>query len=169
MLPGRGFSLGCALAAAGLFLLSAASRPLPLSLLAAEVCRHHPRPLPLRIVQVSDPQERPDLRDAAGHHRDVRRSADLRLASGDRGSTDGGPGLSTHLLSFHGLDDLIHADTMLFILGLTFFVSVIAQTRLLEGITFVAAPPQPRADPARPSSRSRPSSPSRPASSTASR
>src|SRR4029079_1183516 len=27
-------------------------------------------------------------------------------------------------------------DTMLFILGLTFFVAVIAQTRLLEGITF---------------------------------
>src|SRR2546425_9079919 len=42
-----------------------------------------------------------------------------------------------HLLTFHGLDDLIHADTMLFILGLTFFVSVIAQTRVLEGITFV--------------------------------
>jgi len=41
-----------------------------------------------------------------------------------------------HLLSFGGLDDLVHADTMLFILGLTFFVSVIAQTRLLEGITF---------------------------------
>src|SRR5262245_61155387 len=41
-----------------------------------------------------------------------------------------------HVLSFTGLDDLIHADTMLFILGLTFFVAVIAQTRLLEGITF---------------------------------
>jgi hypothetical protein len=41
-----------------------------------------------------------------------------------------------HLLSFPGVDDLIHADTMLFILGLTFFVSVIAQTRLLEGVTF---------------------------------
>ena len=41
-----------------------------------------------------------------------------------------------HLLSFRGLDDLVHADTMLFILGLTFFVSVIAQTRLLEGLTF---------------------------------
>ncbi|MCM3878795.1 MAG: hypothetical protein ND807_01690, partial [Vicinamibacterales bacterium] len=41
-----------------------------------------------------------------------------------------------HLLSFHGLDELIHADTMLFILGLTLFVSVIAQTRMLEGITF---------------------------------
>ena len=41
-----------------------------------------------------------------------------------------------HVLSFHGLDDLIHADTMLFILGLTFFVAVIAQTRVLEGVTF---------------------------------
>jgi len=45
--------------------------------------------------------------------------------------------VDTHLLSFSGLDELIHADTMLFILGLTYFVSVIAQTRLLEGITFV--------------------------------
>ncbi len=44
--------------------------------------------------------------------------------------------IHANLLTFHGLDDLIHADTMLFILGLTFFVSVIAQTRLLEGITF---------------------------------
>ena len=42
----------------------------------------------------------------------------------------------SNLLSFQGLDALIHADTMLFILGLTFFVSVIAQTRLLEGLTF---------------------------------
>ena len=41
-----------------------------------------------------------------------------------------------HLLSFQGLDDLIHADTMLFILGLTLLVSVIAQTRLLEAVTF---------------------------------
>jgi hypothetical protein len=41
-----------------------------------------------------------------------------------------------HLLSFQGLNELVHADTMLFILGLTFFVAVVAQTRLLEGITF---------------------------------
>jgi Na+/H+ antiporter NhaD/arsenite permease-like protein len=41
-----------------------------------------------------------------------------------------------HVLSFHGLDELVHADTMLFILGLTFFVAVIAQTRMLEGVTF---------------------------------
>ena len=45
--------------------------------------------------------------------------------------------LRAHVLSFHGLDDLVHADTMLFILGLTLFVAVIAQTRLLEGITYV--------------------------------
>jgi hypothetical protein len=44
--------------------------------------------------------------------------------------------IQVNLLTFHGLDDMIHADTMLFILGLTFFVAVIAQTRLLEGITF---------------------------------
>src|SRR3954467_2564775 len=44
--------------------------------------------------------------------------------------------LRLHLLSFRGLDDLVHADTMLFILGLTLFVSVIAQTRLLEGVTY---------------------------------
>ena len=42
-----------------------------------------------------------------------------------------------HVLSFPGLDELVHADTMLFILGLTLFVAVVAQTRLLEGLTFV--------------------------------
>ena len=40
-----------------------------------------------------------------------------------------------HVLTFHGLDNLVHADTMLFILGLTFLVAVIAQTRMLEGVT----------------------------------
>src|SRR3954469_67598 len=45
--------------------------------------------------------------------------------------------IASHLLSFRGLDELVHADTMLFILGLTLFVSVIAQTRILEGMSFV--------------------------------
>ena len=70
-------------------------------------------------------------------------SSSPRLASWARPSgtsrfekADGGIGRSSIYLSFRGLDDLIHADTMLFILGLTLFVSVIAQTRLLEGITF---------------------------------
>ncbi len=40
-----------------------------------------------------------------------------------------------HFLTLQGLEGLFHADTMLFILGLTFFVSVIAQTRLLETIS----------------------------------
>lgn len=39
-------------------------------------------------------------------------------------------------LTWHGLDGLIHIDTMMFILGLTLFVAVIAQTRLLETIAF---------------------------------
>ena len=45
------------------------------------------------------------------------------------------PVFGHYLLTFHGLDELVHADTMLFILGLTLFVCVIAQTRLLEDIT----------------------------------
>lgn len=45
--------------------------------------------------------------------------------------------IQKNLLSFHGLDKLVHADTMLFILGLTFFVAVIAQTRLLEWTTMI--------------------------------
>jgi hypothetical protein len=47
------------------------------------------------------------------------------------------PVLGRSLLTFRGLDELVHADTMLFILGLTLFVSVIAQTRVLEDITFL--------------------------------
>lgn len=50
---------------------------------------------------------------------------------------EGWAGFIRHnLLSFRGLDELVHADTMLFILGLTFFVAVVAQTRVLEQITF---------------------------------
>src|SRR4029077_14898957 len=47
-----------------------------------------------------------------------------------------GEWIRQHLLTFSGLDELVHADTMLFILGLTLFVSVVSQSRLLEGITF---------------------------------
>lgn len=43
---------------------------------------------------------------------------------------------SRYFLTLHGLDELFHADTMLFILGLTFFVSMIAQTRILESACF---------------------------------
>jgi Citrate transporter len=60
----------------------------------------------------------------------------LRSAIADEGWIALWPFAREHLLSWHGLDHLIHADTMLFILGLTLFVAVIAQTRLLESIVF---------------------------------
>ncbi len=41
-----------------------------------------------------------------------------------------------YFLTLHGWDELIHADTMLFILGLTLFVCAIAQTRILESVSF---------------------------------
>jgi hypothetical protein len=44
--------------------------------------------------------------------------------------------LAYYLFTLPGLDYIVHADTMLFILGLTFFVSVISQTRLLETLSF---------------------------------
>lgn len=44
--------------------------------------------------------------------------------------------LAYYLFTLPGLDSIVHADTMLFILGLTFFVSVISQTRLLETLSF---------------------------------
>lgn len=44
--------------------------------------------------------------------------------------------LAHYLFTLDGLDHIVHADTMLFILGLTFFVSVISQTRLLETVSF---------------------------------
>ncbi len=48
-----------------------------------------------------------------------------------------GPFIERHFFSLKGLEHLIHADTMLFILGLTFFVAVIAQTRILETVSFI--------------------------------
>jgi Na+/H+ antiporter NhaD/arsenite permease-like protein len=39
------------------------------------------------------------------------------------------------LFSLERMESLVHADTMLFILGLTFFVNVIVQSRLLEAIS----------------------------------
>jgi hypothetical protein len=60
----------------------------------------------------------------------------LRAAAESGVAAAWGPFLHRHLLTLHGLDGLVHADTMLFILGLTFFVAVIAQTRLLESLSF---------------------------------
>ena len=60
----------------------------------------------------------------------------LRARVAQEGAPALWPFVREHFLSWQGLDHLIHADTMLFILGLTLFVAVIAQTRLLETIVF---------------------------------
>lgn len=134
MLPASWFAGGCALAA-GVLLLLGRVTALPLGLLAAEVLatilglflfgsfryQIHKNALTygMLLVIVATFVGLP----ASDWHDEVAM----------RGF---GSWLRAHVLSFNGLDGLVHADTMLFILGLTFFVSVIAQTRLLEGITF---------------------------------
>jgi Na+/H+ antiporter NhaD/arsenite permease-like protein len=56
------------------------------------------------------------------------------LAAGRSGAL--GSFFRSHFLTLRGLDGLVHMDTMLFILGLTFFVGCVAQTRLLETVSF---------------------------------
>ncbi len=60
----------------------------------------------------------------------------LKIEFTQQGATALWPFVHHHFLTLHGLDQLVHADTMLFILGLTYFVSAIAQTRLLESVSF---------------------------------
>lgn len=59
----------------------------------------------------------------------------LRQAMASRGAAAWSEFIHHHFLTLAGLDNLVHADTMLFIIGLTYFVSVIAQTRLLETVS----------------------------------
>jgi hypothetical protein len=135
MLPGRWFVLGCAAVAAAVLVVGR-SHPMPLGLLGGEVLatilslfllgsfryQLHKNALTygmLLVILASFCR----LRTSAWHQ-------ELAGLGWSRW-------LARHLLSFHGLDDLVHADTMLFILGLTLFVAVIAQTRLLEGVTYV--------------------------------
>ena len=135
MLPGWWFVTGSAIVA-GLILLVSRTAPMPVWLLAAEVLatilglfafgsfryQIHKNPLTYGMLLVIIATFC-GLETSAWH--------------AEIAQQGGWFWLEQHLLSFHGLDDLIHADTMLFILGLTLMVSVIAQTRLLEGITFL--------------------------------
>ena len=133
MLSGRAFVIGCAATSAAL-LVAGRLAPLPLWLLASEVLatilrlflfgsfkyQIHKNALTYGMLLVV-------LATFAGFERPME----------DRDPACGMVGVGPASISFlHGLDDVIHADTMLFILGLTLFVSVIAQTRVLEGITF---------------------------------
>jgi hypothetical protein len=134
MLPGRRFVAGCTVAA-GVIFVAGRVRPVPVWLLASEVLativglfvfgsfryQIHKNALTygMLLVIVSTFAVLP----TSTWHAEI---AQRGLAAW----------VQHHLLTFAGLDDLIHADTMLFILGLTLLVSVIAQTRILEGITF---------------------------------
>jgi Na+/H+ antiporter NhaD/arsenite permease-like protein len=133
MVPGRTFMLG-SLAAAGALLLVGQIAALPLWLLAGEVfatilglflfgsfryqVHKDAFTYGMALVIVSTFCGLP----SSGWHQEI-------------AATGWIPWARDHLLSYRGLDELVHADTMLFILGLTFFVSAIAQTRMLEGIT----------------------------------
>jgi Na+/H+ antiporter NhaD/arsenite permease-like protein len=134
MLSGQRFLLGCA-AVAVLVALAGQARPLPLWLLASEVLatilglfllgsfkyQLHKNALTYGMSMIV-------MATFSGL-----RTSQWRLEIAQSGWLFWA---RENLFSFHAVDDLIHADTMVFILGLTFFVSVIAQTRLLEGITF---------------------------------
>ena len=134
MMSGRKFVIACAIVAC---LLLAAGRAvaLPISLLAAEVFATI---LGLFIFGSFKYQIHKNALTYGMALIIVATFAGLETSEWHRQVADAGwhAWARQHVLSFHGLDDLVHADTMLFILGLTFFVAVIAQTRMLEGVTF---------------------------------
>ena len=134
MLSGRTFVIACAIVACLLLAVGRVS-PLPVSLLAAELFATI---LALFVFGSFKYQIHKNALTYGMALVIVATFAGLETTEWHRQVATAGwwPWLREHVLSFHGLDELIHADTMLFILGLTFFVAVIAQTRMLEGVTF---------------------------------
>jgi Na+/H+ antiporter NhaD/arsenite permease-like protein len=133
MLSGRGFVIGCA-AAAVLLLAAGRLTPLPVWLLAAEVFATI-----LALFVLGSFRYQLHKNALTYGMLLVIAATFCGLTSSEWHSQVAEAGwwawISMHLLSYRGLDELMHFDTMLFILGLTLFVSVIAQTRMLEGIT----------------------------------
>jgi Na+/H+ antiporter NhaD/arsenite permease-like protein len=139
MLPSRAFLGGCAVVAAAILLVGSAYPPSP-TLLAAFIFativglflfgsfkyQIHKNALTYGMAMVI----------VATFVGIWWPTSPLRDAWATQGASAVVPFLARHLLTWHGLDELFHADTMLFILGLTLFVSAIAQTRLLESISF---------------------------------
>ena len=128
--------IGCLVTAVGILLIGQVVQ-LPVTLLGLEIFATIIGLFPLRLDRVPHRQERAHLRHAARHRRDVlgRLVAGLANARAGRrrrlGAALARARASTCSRSTASTA-IVHADTMLFILGLTFFVSVIAQTRLLE-------------------------------------
>jgi Na+/H+ antiporter NhaD/arsenite permease-like protein len=134
MMSGRTFVIGCAIVACLLLVVGRATA-LPVSLLAAELFATI---LGLFVFGSFTYQIHKNALTYGMAMVIVATFAGLETSEWHRHISDAGwsAWAREHVLSFHGLDELIHADTMLFILGLTFFVAVIAQTRMLEGVTF---------------------------------
>ncbi len=134
MLSGRGFVLGCAVVS-GIILLAGQWMVFPVWLLASEVLATI---LALFLLGSFKYQVHKNALTYGMLLVIIATFAKLSTSEWHAQIRENGwwHWAQANFLSFHGLDDLIHADTMLFILGLTFFVSVIAQTRVLEGITF---------------------------------
>src|SRR6185369_335566 len=134
MLPGRVFVTGCAIAALAVFVAGRVT-PMPVWLLASEVLATI-----LGLFVFGSFKYQIHKNALTYGTLIVIISTFIVLPTSTWHTEIAGRGafawVQHHLLTFAGLDDLIHADTMLFILGLTLFVSVIAQTRVLEGITF---------------------------------
>src|SRR5262245_24623392 len=118
MLPGLWFVTGCAIASAGILVVAGlASLPawlLPVDLFATSLglflfgsfrYQIHKNPLTYGMLLVIVTTF-VSLPTSAWH---------AEVATGGLAAW-----MRSHVLSFKGLDDLIHADTMLFILGLTF-------------------------------------------------
>jgi Na+/H+ antiporter NhaD/arsenite permease-like protein len=135
MLSGRKFALGC-LSIAGALLLAGRANPLPVWLLALEVFATI---LALFVLGSFKYQVHKNALTYGMLLVIVATFCGLSSSAWHQAiAADGwGTWLRQHVLSYSGIDELIHADTMLFILGLTFFVSVIAQTRMLEGLTLL--------------------------------
>jgi hypothetical protein len=135
MLPGRWFLAACAVSAA-ILLVIGRTTPIPLWLLASEVLATI---LGLFVFGSFRYQIHKNALTYGMLLLIIATFCGLATSTWHTEIAQQGWGawIATHLLTFHGLDDLIHADTMLFILGLTLMVSVIAQTRLLEGLTFL--------------------------------
>jgi Na+/H+ antiporter NhaD/arsenite permease-like protein len=134
MLPGRTFVAACAIVACALLALGRAA-PLPVTLVAAEVFA---TVLGLFVFGSFKYQIHKNALTYGMMLVVVATFIGIETSEWHRQVAAAGAWAWSreHLLSFRGLDELIHADTMLFILGLTFFVAVIAQTRMLEGVTF---------------------------------
>lgn len=134
MLSGRAFVIGCAVVAAGLLAVGRLVN-FPLGLLAAEVFATI---LGLFLFGSFKYQIHKNALTYGMALIIIATFAGLGGSAWHREIAQNGwwPWAERNFLTFRGLDDLVHADTILFILGLTFFVAAIAQTRLLEGITF---------------------------------